>query len=109
MPLLPGFEMPSTVNTDDHHMWPSGKIEHAMEAEDDFRNGFSGDFWLLMASLMGPQANRPFSWRTIVVALPLADPLSLNDRASRCMISRPSQPSCAQSHIACVGRLLQFK
>jgi hypothetical protein len=33
--------------------------------------------------------NRPFSWRTVAVALPLAD--SLNDRAPRWAISRPSQ------------------
>jgi hypothetical protein len=95
------------VDTDDDAMWPSGKMKRAMQAEDDFRNEFSGDFRLPAASLVGPQGNRPFSWRTGATAWLLAEQLSLNDRASNGMISRLSQTSCAQSQIACVGRLLQ--
>jgi hypothetical protein len=79
------------VDTDDDAMWPSGKMKRAMQAEDDFRNEFSGDFRLPTASLVGPQGNRPFSWRTSIVAWLLAALLSLNDRAPRCMISRQSQ------------------
>jgi len=36
-----------------------------------------------------------------------ADLIRLNHRASTCMISRPSQRSCVESQIACVGRPLQ--
>lgn len=42
---------------------PSGKMEHAVQAGDEFRNGFPGGFLVPATNLPGAQGNRPFSWR----------------------------------------------
>jgi hypothetical protein len=61
MCLLPGFKMPVMVDVNDGAMQPSGKMERVVQAGDDFRNGFSGGFWVLAAGLAEPRENRSFS------------------------------------------------
>jgi len=42
--LLPRFEMPVMVNVPDGTLHPSGNMQLTLQAGDQSRNGFSGDF-----------------------------------------------------------------
>jgi hypothetical protein len=68
--LLPGFEIPVKGDEQGDATQPSEKMEHAVQAGDEFHNGFPDGFLWPAANPPRSQGNRPFSWRTGVADLP---------------------------------------
>jgi hypothetical protein len=56
--------MPVKLDAQGDATRPSGKMQRAVQAGDEFRNGFPDGFLLPATNLPGAQGNRPFSWRT---------------------------------------------
>ena len=62
--LAAGVQMPVKGDEQGDATQPSGKMEHAVQAGDEFLNGFPDGFLWPAANPPGSQGNRPFSWRS---------------------------------------------